>query len=51
MGLLYSLGNALAQLGEGREAFEREARAALADADTSPIAVRLTDSALIGRRR
>lgn len=50
IGFLYSLSNKLARLGDGRAAFEAEARAALADADTSPIAVRLVDSALIGRR-
>jgi len=49
-GLLYSLGNVLPRLGEGRAAFEADARAALADADTSAVTVRLTDSALIGRR-
>ncbi len=50
IGLLYSFSNVLARLGDRRVAFEREARAALADADTSPITVRLTDSALVGRR-
>jgi hypothetical protein len=30
--------------------FEAEAHTALMDADTSPIEVRLTDSALVGRR-
>jgi SAM-dependent methyltransferase len=50
LGFHYSLGNTLAGLGEQREAFEAEVRTALADADTSPIAVRLTDSVLIGRR-
>jgi SAM-dependent methyltransferase len=50
IGLLYSLGSALPRLGDRREAFEREARAALAGADTAPIAIRLTDSALLGLR-
>lgn len=50
IGFQYSLGNLLARLGERRSAFEAEVRAALADADTSPIAVRLVDSALIGNR-
>jgi SAM-dependent methyltransferase len=50
IGFLYSLGNALAQLGDRRAAFEADARAALAGADSSPFRVRLTDSALIGRR-
>jgi SAM-dependent methyltransferase len=50
IGLLYSLGNALTRLGGRRAAFEADARAALAGADTSPFPVRLTDSALIGRR-
>jgi SAM-dependent methyltransferase len=46
----YSLGNVLARLGDRRAAFEEEARAALAGADASPLAVRIVDSALIGRR-
>jgi SAM-dependent methyltransferase len=50
IGFQYSLGNLLACLGERREAFEADVRAALADADTSPLTVRLVDSALIGRR-
>jgi SAM-dependent methyltransferase len=50
LGYEYSLGNLLARLGERREAFEAEVRATLRDADTSPLSVRLTDSALIGRR-
>jgi hypothetical protein len=50
IGLLYSFSNVLARLGDRRVAFEKEAQAALADADTSPITVQLTDSALIGRR-
>src|SRR5262249_24920876 len=49
-GFLYSLSNTLARLGDRRAVFETEARTALADADTWSIAVRLTDSALIGRR-
>jgi SAM-dependent methyltransferase len=50
LGYEYSLGNLLARLGERRQAFEDEVRATLGDADTLPLAVRLTDSALIGRR-
>lgn len=50
VGLLYSLGSVLPRLGERRAAFEADAEAALANADTSAVAVRLTDSALIGRR-
>lgn len=50
IGLNYSLGNLLAHLGARRELFEAEVRAALADADTTKITVRLTDSALVGRR-
>ena len=50
IGFHYSLGNLLTRLGERREAFEADVRAALAGADTSPLAVRLADSALIGRR-
>ncbi len=50
IGFQYSLGNVLAQLGERRAAFEADVRAALADADTSPLTVRLVDSALIGQR-
>jgi SAM-dependent methyltransferase len=51
IGALYSLSNTLARLGERRPAFEAEVREALADADTTPFAVRVVDSALIGRRR
>jgi SAM-dependent methyltransferase len=51
IGYQYSVGNLLARLGERRAAFEADVRAALADADTSPLTVRLVDSALIGRRR
>jgi len=40
----------LARLGERRIAFEADVRAALADADSSPITVRLVDSALLGHR-
>lgn len=50
LGYRYSLGNALVDLGERRAAFEADVRDALADADTSPLAFRLVDSALIGRR-
>jgi len=50
IGFQYSLGNLLARLGERRAAFEADVRAALADADTSPLTVRLVDSALIGHR-
>lgn len=50
LGYEYSLGNLLTRLGEHRRAFEAEVRATLRDADTSPLPVRLTDSALIGRR-
>jgi SAM-dependent methyltransferase len=50
IGFHYSLSNAFAQLGDRRAAFEAEVRDALAGADTKPIAVRLVDSALIGRR-
>jgi hypothetical protein len=48
--LNYSLGNLLGRLGDRREAFEAKVREALADVDTKPFAVRLTDSALVGRR-
>ena len=51
IGFQYSLGNLLARLGERRVAFEADVRAALANADTSPLTVRLVDSALIGHRR
>jgi SAM-dependent methyltransferase len=51
IGYHYSIGSLLARLGERREAFETDVRAALASADTSPLTVRLTDSALVGRRR
>jgi SAM-dependent methyltransferase len=50
IGYEYTLSNVLARLGDRRYAFEAEARAALAGADTSPIHVELTDSALVGRR-
>ena len=52
IGFHYSLGNLLARLGERRAAFEADVQAAMAiaDADTSPLAVRIIDSALIGRR-
>ena len=50
IGLLYSLGNVLARLGERRATFERDVRAALAGAGGSPFRARLTDSALVGRR-
>jgi SAM-dependent methyltransferase len=50
IGFHYSLGNVLARLGEQRRAFEADVRAALHDADTAPITIRLVDSALIGRR-
>lgn len=50
IGYQYSLGNLLARLGERRAAFEADVRAALTNADTSPLTVRLLDSALIGHR-
>jgi len=50
IGFQYSLGNVLARLGKRRAAFEADVRAALAEADTSPLTVRLLDSALIGHR-
>lgn len=50
VGYYYSLGNMLARLGDRRGAFEAEVRTALADADTSPLVVRLVDGALLGRR-
>jgi hypothetical protein len=50
IGYEYSLGNLLARLGERRGAFEADVRAALADADTAPLTVRLVDSALLGQR-
>ena len=50
IGYQYSLSNVLARLGERRAAFEADVRAALADADTSPLTVHLVDSALIGHR-
>ena len=50
VGYHYSVGNLLARLGARRAAFEADVRAALADADSSPLKVRLVDSALIGRR-
>jgi len=40
----------LNRLGEKRAAFETDVRSALAGADTSPLTLRLTDSALVGRR-
>lgn len=50
IGFQYSLGSLLARLGDRRTAFEAEVREALAAADTSPLTVRLVDSALIGRK-
>jgi len=50
IGYQYSLGNLLARLGDRRVAFEADVRTALADADTSPLTVRLVDSALLGHR-
>jgi SAM-dependent methyltransferase len=50
IGTLYTLGNALTQLGDSRPTFETEVRNALADADTNPFYARLVDSALVGRR-
>ena len=50
VGFEYSLGNLLDRLGERRAAFESDVRAALVDADSSPFTIRLTDSALLGRR-
>jgi hypothetical protein len=50
VGFEYSLSHLLDRLGERRAAFESDVRAALVDADTSPLTVRLTDSALFGRR-
>jgi SAM-dependent methyltransferase len=50
IGFRYSLGNLLGRLGGRRAAFEADVRAALADADTSPLTVRRVDSALIGHR-
>ena len=50
IGYQYSLGNLLARLGDRRVAFEAHVRTALADADTSPLTVRLVDSALLGHR-
>ncbi|HJU37347.1 MAG TPA: hypothetical protein VJ716_08025 [Gaiellaceae bacterium] len=40
----------LARLGGRRAAFEADVRTALAGADTSPVNVRVVDSALVGRR-
>lgn len=51
LGFQYSLGSLLTRLGDRRAAFEGDVRAALADADTSALTVRLVDSALVGRRR
>jgi hypothetical protein len=50
IGFQYTLSNVLARLGDRRAAFEANARAALAGADTSPLVVRVTESALVGRR-
>ena len=50
MGFEYSRGNLLDRLGERRAAFESDVRAALVDAVIAPLTIRLTDSALIGRR-
>ena len=50
IGFHYSLGSVLGRLGDRRDAFEEDVRAALADADTSPLTVRLVDSALVGTR-
>ena len=50
IGFQYTLSNVLARLGDRRKAFEADARAALAGADTSPFTVRVVDSALIGRK-
>jgi hypothetical protein len=50
IGFLYSLSGALDRLGDRKAAFEAEVQRALGDADLSPVTVRLTDSALIGRR-
>ena len=46
----YSLSNVLARLGDSRAAFEADVRGALAGADTTPLTVRVVDSALVGRR-
>ena len=51
IGITYSMSNVLNRLGDRRAAFERDVRSALADADTSPLTLRLTDSALVGRRQ
>jgi SAM-dependent methyltransferase len=51
IGVNYSMSNVLDRLGDKRAAFETDVRAALAGADTSPVTLRLTDSALVGRRR
>jgi hypothetical protein len=50
LGCHYSFANLLARLGGRRTAFEADVRSALAGVDTSPLAVRVVDSALIGRR-
>jgi SAM-dependent methyltransferase len=50
LGTYYSFANVLARLGSRRTALEADVRTALAGADTSPITVRVVDSALIGRR-
>jgi SAM-dependent methyltransferase len=51
IGIRYSLANLLDRLGANRTAFEAAVTTELADADTSPLTLRLIDSALIGRRR
>lgn len=50
IGNLYSVSNVLRRLGDRREAFETEARAALEGAPTEAIRERVVDSALIGTR-
>jgi SAM-dependent methyltransferase len=50
VGFEYSLANLLDRLGERRAVFESDVRAALVNVDTSPVTIRFTDSALIGRR-
>jgi SAM-dependent methyltransferase len=50
LGYQYSLSNMLDRLGERRAALEADVAAELGDADTSPIRVRVVDSALVGRR-
>jgi SAM-dependent methyltransferase len=51
IGVQYSMSNVLDRLGDRRAAFESDVRAALTGADTSPLTLRFTDSALVGRRR